>query len=122
MYNFLQQSPPNFLELPRIVVILKQFVQNPINEVATLGRRIVFGDLDVFINGHFRRYRREVKEFSQRNFDQDHVEVSYALLIPVRRFLVYFTCEFIMVQHGLAKQFQQELLIVFFNHKVFQVK
>ena len=86
MYNFLQQSPPNFLELPRIVVILQQFVQNPVNEVTALGRRIVFGDLDVLINGYFRGYRREVEEFSQRHLDQDHVEVRYAFGIPVRRF------------------------------------
>src|SRR5258708_23760402 len=63
--------------------VLMDVIQDAIDKLAALGSTVIFGQVDVFINGDFRRYRLKLEELSNAHLHQDHIQGADPFRVPV---------------------------------------
>src|SRR5699024_2802261 len=56
----LQQSPSHFIQFTFLLVILRNFIEHPVDKHAAFRRAVLFRYLEIFINTHFYRNSRKV--------------------------------------------------------------
>src|SRR5258708_26993370 len=63
--------------------VLMDVIQDAIDKLDALSSTVIFSQVDVFINGHFRRDRLKIWKLWNAHLHQDHIQAGTQHRVPV---------------------------------------